>query len=368
MDMHFERKGYMQPTDYLKKIESKGFKAYIVGGYVRDKILGRKSSDVDITTNATPKEICEIFEISNKDNLGSINIKTGELNIDITTFRKESNYLGHHPRKLSYVDDLETDLKRRDFTMNTICMDKDGNIIDLLGGKKDLNNRVLKVVGDVKKKFTEDPLRMLRAIRLATIYDLKIGDDEVIFIVNNRKLFDKISYDRKKEEIGKMLISKNALKGLGLLKVLGLMDTLEISIPHKIIKVDDYIGMWAQLEFSDKYTFSRCENSRIKSIREILSHGHIDARTIYKYGLYDTLVAGRILGYNRDELEEIYANMSIHTESDLVVNGNDIKNFLHIPSSPKIKSIKDDIIEKILDGNLPNNKDEINAYIMQNWK
>ena len=131
----------MEPLDYLKKIEKEGFEAYIVGGYVRDYLLGYKTTDVDITTSATPKNVCKIFGINTGEELGCVNIKSSDLNVDITTYRKESNYFKHRPKSVVYVDDLKTDLQRRDFTINTICMDSDGNILDLLGGRKDLEMR-----------------------------------------------------------------------------------------------------------------------------------------------------------------------------------------------------------------------------------
>ena len=358
----------MEELDYLRKLEKHGYKAYIVGGYVRDKLLNINSSDIDITTSAKPKTIREIFNIKCNDNLGSINIKTSSLNIDITTFRKESNYFGHRPKKVVYIKDLKKDLKRRDFTINTICIDKDGNIIDLLGGKKDLNNRLLRVVGNVKKKFTEDPLRMLRIIRLSIIYDLKINNNELIFILNNRKLFDKISFERKKEELSKILICSNVLEGLKLLKTFELEETLGIKIKDDVKKVHDLMGMWSQLEFSDNYNFSKLEKSRINNIRSIIKYNNIDNIILYKYGLYDTLVAGEILGYKKEEIDNIYKKMPIKDSADLKVDGNDIIKCLNINNSPKIKTIKDDIIDNILNNNLKNNKKEIINYIKKKWK
>ena len=96
----------MEPLDYVKKLEENGYKAYIVGGYVRDKILGIESNDIDIITSARPMKVAEIFGEPNVDNVGVINIKKDNLNIDITTFRKESRYIGHIPKKFTYINDL----------------------------------------------------------------------------------------------------------------------------------------------------------------------------------------------------------------------------------------------------------------------
>ena len=121
---------------------------YIVGGYVRDKILGNESSDIDICTNATPKDIKEIFKtvILPTNEYGSVTVVYNKVRFEITTYRREANYSDNrHPDKIEYVSDLKTDLLRRDFTINTICMDKDGNIIDLLGGKIDIENKVINI-------------------------------------------------------------------------------------------------------------------------------------------------------------------------------------------------------------------------------
>lgn len=358
----------MEALDYLKKLENAGYKAYIVGGYVRDNLLGLGSTDVDITTDAPPKRVCKIFDITCGDELGSVNIKTNKLNVDITTFRKESNYFNHRPKKVVYVKDLETDLKRRDFTINTICMDSNGDIIDLLGGRKDLENRVLKVVGKIKKKFTEDPLRMLRALRISIIYDLKINDEELIFILNNRDLFKKISYERKKQEIGKILISKNAIKGLNLLKTLGLLELLEIDFTDNIVYAPDYIGMWAQLKYSNKYPFTKIEHSRLNNIRNILKYGKIDSGIIFRYGIYDSIVCANILGIDKDSVNEIYNGMTIHSREELGISGKVIKEILHLEDDPKIRDIKKDLIKQILDGKLENDYDELKNYVIKNWK
>lgn len=357
----------MEPLDYLKKLEDKGYKAYIVGGYVRDMLLGIESSDVDIATNAKPFEVTDIFDESNQDNVGVVNIKTDKLNIDITTFRKESKYIGHIPKKYSYVNDLETDLRRRDFTINTICLNSKGEIVDLMGGRKDLDKHLLRCVGSIKYKFKEDPLRMLRALRFAIIYKLEIGKNELIFIVNNKKLLNNVSYDRKKDEIGKILISKNAVEGLILIKNLGLLDILGIDF-DRVVKVDDYIGMWAQLSFSDKYSFSRKQMKRIEAIREIINNKEISKKTIFKYGYYDTFVASMILGYDESYVGKLSKDMQIKSESDLEITGDEIIKVLKLDNNKKIKVIKNDIIKEILENNIDNEKEKIIKYIEKKWK
>ena len=154
--------------EILNKIEKCGFEAYIVGGYVRDYLLGIKSYDIDICTNALPKDIAKIF-IGNVSNInyGSYKLTFNNYNFDITTYRRELEYTNRRPTKIEYTSNLLLDIERRDFTMNTIIMNKKGEIIDLLGGINDIQNKKIKCVGNPDNKLKEDPLRILRAIRFA---------------------------------------------------------------------------------------------------------------------------------------------------------------------------------------------------------
>ena len=357
----------MNALDYLKKLNDAGYEAYIVGGYVRDYILNIDSTDIDITTSATPKEVAKIFDINKADDLGCINIKDGDLNIDITTYRKESNYIKRKPNKLYYVKDLNTDLLRRDFTINTLCMDRKGKIIDRLNGSKDLESKTLRVVGSVKKKFRDDPLRMLRALRLSIVLDFKIEDTALAYIISNKKLLKTLSYDRIKDEINKILISKNACEGLKLLKMLGILEVLDIDY-KRIVFCDDLIGMWSQLKYSDNYKFSKAKNTRIKNIRSIVKQKNIDEKTIFKYGLYDTIVAAKILGIDEKLPIKLHESMQIHTASELKIDGNTIKRVLNMDKNPKIKKIKEELLDEILSNNLNNNEDELIEYILKKWK
>lgn len=358
----------MEPLDYLKKIEEAGFECYIVGGYVRDSILGIHTTDVDITTNAKPKDISKIFGVNLNEKLGCVNIKKSNLNVDITTFRRESNYFNRHPKKISYVDDVRIDLNRRDFTINAICMNKDGDLFDPLNGVEDLNNKTIRVIGNIKKKFTEDPLRIFRALRLSIIYDFRIEEDALIFILNNKNLLKAISYERKKGEIDKIIVSDNAEKGLEMLTNLGLLDALEITYNKAFKPTKDLMGAWAQLEFSSNYHFSKVESMRLNKIKSILKEGKIDEFVIYENGIYDVLVASEIMGVDSELAMKKYKDMPLHSASDLLIKGDQIKNLLGIEAGPVIRDIKKDLIMQVLSGNLPNSEEDLSNYVLKNWK
>ena len=185
---------YNTALELLNKFNEANFKAYIVGGFPRDLYINKKSTDVDICTNATPKEIKEIFKDSkiNNEQYGSVSLIYNTVRFEITTFRKEKKYENNrYPVKIKYIDNLIDDLLRRDFTINTLCIDSEGNYIDLLNAKQDIDNKIIKCVGDANKKIKEDILRSLRAIRFATILNFKLDDKLKKAIKKNKKLIKK---------------------------------------------------------------------------------------------------------------------------------------------------------------------------------
>ena len=194
----------------LQILEENGFESYIVGGYVRDKLLGIESNDIDICTSATPKEIKDIFKSSSSSNYGSVNIMYKNTNFDITTFRHETKYLNNHiPIKLKYIKNVKKDLLRRDFTINTLCIDSQGEYLDMLNIKDDLDNKIIKTVGNPKFKLKEDALRILRAIRFATILDFSIEEKTKHYISVYAPLLSKISYERKRQELDRIFSNTN---------------------------------------------------------------------------------------------------------------------------------------------------------------
>lgn len=351
----------------LEKIEENGFEAYVVGGYVRDFLLGIHSVDVDICTNALPKDIINIFNIKKETTeYGSINFAYGKYNFDITTYRKESGYENHKPNRVEYINNLITDIQRRDFTINALCMNSAGYVFDYLNGKEDLNNHIIRTIGSAKERLKEDPLRMLRAIRMAITLDFKLDEEITDFISNNKDLIKNLSYTRKKEELDKILSSKNILSGLEVLKKMDLLWALEIDY-DKIVEVPDLLGIWAQLSFSPNYPFTKNNLNIIKRIRGILNSSEITNYTLFKEGLYISLVAGEILGYDKTVLNKKYQNLVIKNNHELKINNNDIMTILNLKPTFKLKIIHDDLINKVLDKKIKNNYNDLKNYILTNW-
>lgn len=354
----------------LEKIEDQGYKAYVVGGYVRDYLLKIESYDIDISTSAEPKEVMRIFELNNAndDNYGSVYFKDKLYNYDITTFRSEIYYENRRPVEFKYVDSIEEDIKRRDFTINSLYMDKDGKIYDLINGLDDINNKVIRVIGNIKTKMIEDPLRMLRAIRFASILGFTLEEKLKTFIKQNKELIQTLSYTRKKQELDIIFKSNNKLKGIELIKELNLCGVLDIKIDNNIIDTIDSLGIWAQIEFSDEYPFSNEELDSINKIKKIMEYGIIDSTVLYEYGLYPSIIAATILEYDRNYVSDIYKEMPIYSIKDIKIDGNDIIEILGIEPSSTIKNIMNDLELNILNNTVKNNFEDLKDYIISNWR
>jgi tRNA nucleotidyltransferase (CCA-adding enzyme) len=351
----------------LKKIEDSGYEAYIVGGFVRDYLIGRNSLDVDICTNATPKVLSTIFEgaiISSVD-YGAVTLIYKKGRYELTTYRKEIRYDDHRrPVELEYIDNLLEDLKRRDFTVNTICMNSKGEIIDLLNAREDLNSRIIKMVGDPEFKLKEDVLRILRAIRFATLLNFEICDDVKKSIINNAKLLTSLSYTRKKEELTKVFTSSNASYGISLLMELELDKYLELSNLSKLKIVDDILGIWAQLDVLDIYPFSKVERESISMIRETLSNDDITNYDLYHYGLYIMTITASIKGIDKTKINKMYVNLPIKSRNQIAFNVNKICTKLNIKPSYWINDIYQLLEKNILDGTLNNDENEIFDFVL----
>ena len=223
----------------IEKLKERNFEAYIVGGCVRDFLLREKPKDWDITTNATAEEVQKIFPHSFYNNkFGTVtvinkNTKDDNLkNIEITTYRIDADYSDkRHPDEIKFTPNLEEDLKRRDFTVNAMAIEVENRklkvesckVIDLFGGQKDLNNKIIRAVGDANKRFNEDALRMLRAVRFTVQLDFEIEENTFEAITKNSNLLKFVSQERIRDELEKIILSNKPSEGIELLRKSGLL-------------------------------------------------------------------------------------------------------------------------------------------------
>lgn len=186
-----------------------GFSLYLVGGTVRDYLLGLPLEDMDAVTDATPENMKVFLPDANYafEKFGSISYKNDKkVKFDITTLREENGYLdARHPDKIHFVKDLRIDVKRRDFTINALYLDSDLNVIDFVNGQTDLQNKTLKMVGDPNERLKEDPLRIIRAFRFAADYDLVIDKELSLGIRNNIQEIDRLNVEKIKMDLKKCL-------------------------------------------------------------------------------------------------------------------------------------------------------------------
>lgn len=353
----------------LNKLDENGFEAYIVGGYPRDLILNRKSFDIDICTDATPKELKEIFKDSMlpKVEYGSVTVIYYKIRFEITTFRKDLKYENHRlPVKIKYIGKLIDDLKRRDFTINTLCIDKDGNIIDLLNGRKEIESKIIKMVGNPKHKLKEDSLRILRAIRFATILDFELDEELKKYIKKYGYLLKELSYFRKREELEKIFLSSNALKGVKLIKESELDKHLELSNLDNLKITSSIIGIWAQLNVEDIYTFSNHEKKYIKQIKELMNKDILDDYNLYKYGLYVSSMVAEVKGIDKKIITQKYNDLPIKNKKEINISANEICELLNKKPDAFLKQIFEELQINILNKTVENEKSVLKEYIKNN--
>lgn len=354
----------------LKKINSYGYLSYLVGGYPRDLYIKRDSLDYDICTNATPKELKEIFgdSILPAEQYGSVTLINKGMRFEITTFRKDIKYLNNRkPIEIEYIDNLLDDLKRRDFTMNTMCIDSEGNMIDLLNGKKDIDNKLIKTVGNADLKIYEDSLRILRAIRFATVLDFDLDEDLKVAIKKHGHLLKNLSYYRKKEELDKIFSSPNCMKGINLIKELELSEDLELSNLENLVPTTYLIGIWAQVNVLDKYTFNNTERESIIKINELLNKDLLNYNNLYNYGLYISTIVSEIKGVDKKIVNERYNNLYIHNKTDIKIEAKEICELLNRKPGKFLSNIFDDLEYKLVNKLIQNDKSLLKKYILENY-
>ncbi|MEC0064418.1 CCA tRNA nucleotidyltransferase, partial [Paenibacillus thiaminolyticus] len=217
---------YAESKQVMRQLLDMGHEAYIVGGSVRDRLLGRPIGDIDIATSALPEQVMALFRRVVPTGLahGTVTVVMDHYTYEVTTFRKESAYEDHRrPEEVEFIDDLEEDLRRRDFTINAMALDIEGRLRDPFGGRADLERGLIRCVGDPETRFREDALRMLRGVRFASLLGGRIAKSTWRALLRQRETLRYVAMERVRDELWKLTAGANPARGWAMLARSGLL-------------------------------------------------------------------------------------------------------------------------------------------------
>lgn len=387
---------FTQAMPVLNTLENAGFEAYFVGGSVRDVLLNRHIHDVDIATSAYPEEVKELFDktIDTGIKHGTVTILFNGSSYEITTFRTESGYQDfRRPDHVTFVQNLDEDLKRRDFTINALAMNTQGEIVDLFNGLDDLKKHLIRAVGNPEERFHEDALRMMRAVRFMSQLKFTLEDKTEQAISDHHELLKKISIERIRDEFVKMGLGAHARQAFdvflktklseevpdfaGKSELLSVFPRLQFS-PTEENSLWSLIIILLKIQNNDISKFMRdWKNSnamndqvqRIVEFFDILSDHVPTDFELFKAGkstLLNAIDVAHILGQPVDSeaLVDRYLALPIKSTAELAIDGRFlIQNGIH--PGPKLGYLLDNIKKAVIAGNLENNEEAIKKYLLE---
>jgi tRNA nucleotidyltransferase (CCA-adding enzyme) len=391
---------FLAAVPVLEKLESAGFEAYFVGGSVRDYLLHKEINDVDIATSATPEEVKQIF-----DKTVDIGIEHGTLLVlyqnysyEITTFRNEAEYEDfRRPKEVTFIRSLTEDLQRRDFTMNAIAMNKDGNLIDPFQGQLSIRNQVIQTVGKAADRFQEDALRMMRAVRFVSQLSFTIEEETLNALKNLVYLLENIAVERKQMEFEKLLSGANRKQAIQLILQTNIYiylpglakhgQSLKLLLEYKLDKLDKR-ELWALLLFCLRIEKKKIEGFLrdwripLKEIREIqLILFYLNKRLETSWSHYDLYAATKDIFISSERLYlvingiegnesikeyvEMYDGLPIKERSEMDLTGTDLMDWFNKSGGPWVKELLFKVEQAILEGRVDNNKKIIKEWLMK---
>lgn len=389
---------FQKALPILNKIKEAGYEAYFVGGSVRDVLLGRPIHDVDIATSSYPEETKAIFNRTVDVGIehGTVLVLENGGEYEITTFRTEDVYVDYRrPSQVSFVRSLEEDLKRRDFTVNALALDENGQVIDKFTGLQDLEQKRLRAVGEAADRFEEDALRIMRGFRFAASLDFDIESATFEAMKSHSLLLAKISVERSFIEFDKLLMAPHWRKGILAMIACQAYDYLpglgqqEIALKQLTVSLaddftfSDHHQAWAYLIISlsiqnskpflkawkTSNDFQRCV-AQLVTLYHIRQERPFEKLDIYQYGkklarLIESLRQAMGQDVDMAYIEQLDQALAIHDKHDIVVNGSHlIKNFVLKPG-PELGVILERIELAIVEGHLANELDAIEAFVRE---
>ncbi|MFD2751829.1 CCA tRNA nucleotidyltransferase [Virgibacillus siamensis] len=387
-----------EAKEILERLESYNHKAYFVGGCVRDMILGRKIGDIDIATSAAPELVQQIFEnvIPVGIQHGTVIVRHNRQSYEVTTFRTDGKYSDQrHPDSVTFIQSIDEDLRRRDFTINALAMDKDGEIIDLFRGRKDIADRVIQTVGNGYERFEEDPLRIIRALRFSSQLGFTISELTMANMKNLKHEIEGIAVERIKQEFAKFFAGEHVQSGIAYLKEMQLDHYLPVfrnhrelihELPDGLTPVPSFGALIAlfhylapQITIQDWSSQWKCSNKEKRvaidltlALRQYNKNG-LDSWLVYclPAACHSSIVVLiNLLLDERVELNDflrLNSNLPIHSRQELAINGHDIKQlFPSRNGGPWIKNILNAVEFAVVTGKVDNDKNDLKEWIKWN--
>ena len=392
---------FLEALPVMQQLVDAGYEAYFVGGSVRDMLLHKPISDVDIATSATPQEVKEIFSHTVDVGIehGTVMVIHHKEGYEVTTFRTEEGYEDfRHPDKVTFVRSLEEDLKRRDFTINALAIGIDDQLMDFFDGIGDLERQCIRCVGDAKERFNEDALRMFRAIRFVGQLGFQIEENTKNAISLLKMNLSKVAVERMKVEFEKMIQSsyrKDALKlfvETGLYQACPLFDgkgEILLKLAEFPIKEMSVLQAWIlfvdELKLSDKEVTHLLKSwkSSNEQIRDVLvGYKTYRARKEEEWNFflaYDcpyevaSEVEQLLIAQNKSTsikgLEATYQSLPIRSMNDIQLNGHDIIRILKLEKKgPIIGQVLKTVEKMILEQSIENDAEILEAYVLTHFE
>jgi len=377
---------YEKGKQIIKIILDNGYQAFFVGGFVRDYLLGKACSDIDITTDATPKQIQDLFPSTKATGLkyGTVTVYQDGHGYEITTFRTDGEYKDHRrPEDVRFSKSLEEDLRRRDFTINAFAMDSEEKIIDMFSGRKDLEERLIRAIGNPDRRFDEDALRILRAFRFVAKLGFTIEEKTYISIQRNIGLLKGIASERILSEFRKIFEGPHYRDALRYLFTAGMGEVFSelrdglyhlANLPKFELGFLEFFAMCFYLrnqEIPDNWRFSNKDKAIMSKIMELVSVTEDDAYNemlIYRLGKDIPLMANRVarvLNPVNDQeilIKKIHHDLPIKKTCDLKFKGQDILELTSERNAEVIGDIIDDITYQVITGQLPNEYEKLKEF------
>lgn len=377
--------------EVLNIIKNNQFEAYFVGGCIRDLLLDKSVKDIDITTNATPEQISKLFEnvIPIGIEHGTVLVRYKEQSFEITTYRTDGTYSDQrHPDSVKFIKSINEDLKRRDFTINALAMDDQGEIIDLFHGKKDLDRKIIRAVGNPKERFSEDPLRMIRALRFSSQLGFSIESETLKEMILLKEKIENIAQERITEEIRQFFSGSYVNKGMQYLKKSGIYQYLPIfcdqkdlikKIPKQLNPLSDFseviallhiiyqeipISTWVK-QWKSSNEVKRNAITLVKAYHEYINRG-LDPLVLFP--LPDKLFSNFVNlinnlqedNINLEEVNQCYQQLPIKNSQELAINGSDLlRLFPNKKPGPWMQIMLNLITEKVLLNEIDNSRSEL---------